>query len=533
MNYKQHSIQTFIKSNPCHRTHSTISSSNQNSINLTPILKSTSKSKKPFPIYLKYANNPSELNIRVQQLCRRQDGGLDKAIELVKSSSIQVATISVWTQLLQHLIHANRFSLVYKLFLEMKRRAIEPDTKYFITFFSALAKCPTSKTITLERLQSIWSQAQLKSNPNLNNALTNAYLHCLITHGHSEIALELFDQLPFKTIDSITITEILKPLIESNDHKKAKEIWNRVENTLDLDSKATISFVRLFHEVDQDFAIQILKSKFNIDLNTQRYRPWALPLRKTDRLIFDSGSFCSLLRILLKMRKYSVICNVWKQVIGNRDLFLKRDSLDFVHCGLAMVAMGKCGAIEDVEKLLIWMIESNNPKLRPTSDTLDKATQAAWETNDIMSSLRFLITLTQISSDQILDLPPKLELKLQAPKINPSIRTFTTLLQTAKNSKTKSAIEQSLKLIDRIGCPILKRNVNETSQSIKLKGIDLKFETYWKKQYVWVLTNLLDKEPNKKWTSWREKIDDYLIESKDLGLRTKIETRYMNLRKTK
>lgn len=524
MNFNQQFIHKLIKPKPFERN---LTSLTQNANSVSPIFESTpSKTKKPFPIYVKYANNPSELNIRVQQLCKRQDGGLDKAIELVKSSSIQVATVSVWTQLLQHLIQAQRFSFVYKMFLEMKRRAIEPDTKYFITFFSALAKCPPSKTITLERLQSIWRQAQSTSKQSLNNALTNAYLHCLITHGHTEIAFELFEQLPPKTIDSITITEILKPLIQSNDHKRAKEIWERVGKTLELDLKATISFFTLFHEHDQAFAIKILESKLDIDLSSKKYKPWALPLKKSDQLVFDSGSLCSLLRILLKMRKYSAVCDVWKQVISNRDLFLKRDSLDYVHCGLAMVAMGKCGAIEDVEKLLIWMIESNNQKLQPTSDTLDKAIQAAWETDQLSSALRFLITLTHISSDQIPDTQPKLELKIKAPKIDPSIRTFTTLLQTAKNSRTKTASNQCLTLIDRIGCPILKRNEVD-SRTPKRKGFDLKFETYWKKQYVWVLTDLLDKQKVEKWITWRQRIDDYLIECGDLELRTKIETRYM------
>ncbi|EGG00573.1 uncharacterized protein MELLADRAFT_111754 [Melampsora larici-populina 98AG31] len=520
MNFNQQFIQKLIKPKPFERNHSSISTPNQNPTKLSPIFKSTStsKPKKPFPIYVKYANNPSELNIRIQQLCKREDGGLDKAIELVKSSSIQVATVSVWTQLFQHLIHAQRFSFVYKLFLEMKRRAIEPDTKYFITFFSALAKCPPSKTITLERLQSIWSQAQSTSRSTLNNALTNAYLHCLINHGHTEIAFELFDKLPPKTIDSITITEILKPLISSNNHEKAKQIWKRVENTLELDLKATISFVTLFHEHDQEFAIKILESKLNINLSTQKYKPWQSALKKSnDQLSFDSGSFCSLLRILLKMRKFSMVCEVWKQVRSDRDLFLKRDSLDFVHC-----------------ELLIWMIESNNQKLQPTSDTLDKAIQAAWETNQLSSALRFIITFNQISSDQILETQPTLELKTKAPTIKPSIRSFTTLLQTAKNSRTKTGIHQSLILIDRIGCPILKRNEEGLSKLSKLmNGFDAKFQTYWKQQYLWVLSNLLDKQKSEKWIGWRQRIDDYLIESGDFELRTKIETRYMTSTKKK
>lgn len=90
---------------------------NKSPTDLNP--KTTSSTRKQLPIYLRYANNPSELNIRVQQLCQRPDGGLNAAIELVKSSSVQVATVSVWTQLLQHIIDAKRFSFVYKLFLEV------------------------------------------------------------------------------------------------------------------------------------------------------------------------------------------------------------------------------------------------------------------------------------------------------------------------------------------------------------------------------------------------------------------------------
>lgn len=241
----------------------------------------------------------------------------------------------------------------------MKRRAIQPDPRFFISFFAALAKCPPSRNITLPRLQCLWSDAEpLRSIPVTRTALTNAYLHCLTSHGHGEEAFDVFESLSPNTIDSVTISQMLKPLTESqsvSDRERARSLWDRLGTTLDLDVRAIMSFASLFlrspQRVDQDLASQILESKLGLSLGPN-YRYWASadksgPLGRKIR--FDAGSLSSLLRMLLGMRKYSVICRLWAQIVANRDLYLERQALDFLHCGLAMVAMGKCDAGADVE----------------------------------------------------------------------------------------------------------------------------------------------------------------------------------------
>ncbi|KAG0145437.1 hypothetical protein CROQUDRAFT_78748 [Cronartium quercuum f. sp. fusiforme G11] len=518
-----------------------------------------SSTRQQLPIYLRYANNPSELNIRLQQLCLRPDGGLDAAIKLVKSSSIQVATVSVWTQLLQHVVQANRFSFVYKLFLEMKRRAIQPDAQFYVTFFASLAKCPPSKTITLARLQSLWTDTEplLHSLAHLNRtALVNAYLHCLTSHGHAQAAFDLFETLPPRTIDSVTVSQMLKPLTSSHapaDRDRARSLWQRLGSTLDLDVRATMSFAALFlrspDRADQKLAIEILESRLGLSLGPN-YRFWAPPTKTGPlgkQIRFDAGSLSSLLRMLLGMRKYSVICRLWVQVVANRDLYLERDALDFVHCGLAMVAMGKCDGIDDVEALLVWMLESKKKKLLPRTDTLDKAMQAAWETNNLSASLRILHAFTHIPHDNILpatDLTMPLLSAAQTCPLKPSTRALCTLLQTAQSVGTARALERALLALSRVGCALLQtetearaaheveRREIRSSTGVSVASFDLSFERYWRRQYIWILTDVLDRVGRKKddegqWKSWRDRIDKHLEVSGDVEFRTRIEARSM------
>ncbi|MBW0483817.1 hypothetical protein O181_023532 [Austropuccinia psidii MF-1] len=556
-------ISSTTKINPS----STFKSSN--SIHLQSNSSNSSKPKRP--IYLRFANNPSELNIRIQHLSKISNGGLDKAIELVRQSSIQVATVSVWTQLLQLITRARRFSLVYRVFLDLKQRQIQPDTQFFVSFFAALANSPKSKNVTLDRLKSIWSQAHHSNQISSSNhtkqlpiQLTNAYLNSLCSHGFIDETFELLKKLPSDSIDSITISQVLKSLNPTHDHLNlTRDLLNQSNLLEKFDLRAILTIASLFlkstHQNHQQFGAKLIHDKIGIQVDTikENYRFWAkshgpLPKPNQATLRFDSGELTTLLRILLKLQKFSLIRRLWDQIIKNRDLYLHRDSIDQIHCGLVMVALGQCGRIDEVESLLQWMIESKSYKLLPISDTLDKAMQAAWQAEDLTAAIRILTLLSQQRKD-LVDPPASQEKKsttnsilstgpAQFKAIWPSNRALSTLLQTAGNSGKTSEIDQAFRLVEQFNRrlpekrPHCATSPQNPSSCLPSLPIDKSVELYWQRQYIWVLTDLLDRmirRPEKSLSSdrraaleeWRTQIDEELEKEGNLEMRMKIENR--------
>lgn len=197
------------------------------------------------------------------------------------------------------------------------------------------------------------------------------------------------------------------------------------------------------------------------------------------------------------------------------------------------------------------MLKSENKRLRPRCDTLDKALQASWESNNLTVSLRILVAFTKVPHDGILtSTEASASLLLQAAEpcsLRPSTRALCTVLQTAQGVGTTPALERALRAIHRIGCALL-RTESEARQECEAERkeirvasgssvppFDLSFERYWRRQYVWVLSDILDRvmkrvkvsEDQTEWKAWRDRIDDFLAKNGDVEFRNRIETRRM------
>ncbi|PLW37958.1 hypothetical protein PCANC_06421 [Puccinia coronata f. sp. avenae] len=555
---------------------------------------------------LRYANNPTELIIRVEKLA--QQSRLDLIIQLIKTSSTKVATVSVWTELFKLLIKFNQQHLSYKLYLEIKRRRIQLDLQFYHLYFHLISTAkPSTKHFNLTRLESIWSQSQqlittttTTTTPPTNHSkiqLTNAYLNSLIHHGFTSKVFQLFHSLPATQIDSVTLYHLSKSLSsqQEEDLEKAKQLiqkWGAQEDKMDL--RTTLSFANLFlkstNTTHHSYAATLIQERIGIQIHANPYKFWSkhqpimtpknsstspIPNQEENtpqvknQLRFDQpGQLTTLLRMLLKMKKFSLVRNLWAQIHANPDLYLDREAIDSTHCGLVIIAMGRCGAMDQVEDLLCWMMQSGNKKLRPNSDTLDKAIQAAWQTEDLSSGIAVLASLTHTYDQGLLTAEEEKKAVVEtwrqksktrgATAISPSNRALVTLLQAAGRIGKVKEISRALETVAQFRTlpiaaaasppppppsttspctpngkttqPTLGLGAPESSQEI---------ERYWVDQFVWVATDLLDKllsrsEHNKvlsqdqidTFSDWRARIDAFLQQDPShTPLRSRIESR--------
>lgn len=73
-------------------------------------------------VRVRYADNESQLTTRIKNLCAQGPDGVAAAIKLVKDSSVKVAKVAVWTQLMQELAKAERWKAFRDVRLEVKHR---------------------------------------------------------------------------------------------------------------------------------------------------------------------------------------------------------------------------------------------------------------------------------------------------------------------------------------------------------------------------------------------------------------------------
>ncbi|KNZ46067.1 hypothetical protein VP01_758g4 [Puccinia sorghi] len=539
---------------------------------------------------LRFANNPTELIVRIQQLTAKKTQ-LAHIIHLIKSSSTSVATISVWTELFKLLISHKKQHWSYKLFLEIKRRQIKPDTQFFHHYFHLISTAEPSPTkhFTLHRLESLWKQATATSS---QHHLTNPYLNCLIKHGFTSHAFQYFNSLPTNSIDSTTLYHVSKSLSSSNPQhlQQAQELIQKFQHEQQLlDLRNTLSFANLFLKSNDtnhhEYASHLIQERLGIQLQHNPYQFWAKTKHKpiltpnqqqpTNQLSFEPGQLTTLLRMLLKMKKFALIRKLWAQITTNPDLYLQRDTLDSTHCGLVMVAMGRCGAMGEVEgekirilsfilsqrliciphftALICWMIESGNKRLRPNHDTLDKAIQAAWQTEDLSAGISILASLThkisllephEEAEKAIVELSRK-GIKGMRP-LEPSNRALATLLQAAGRIGKVAEIGRALETVAKFRMlpdpPTPTANSKGTGPTTVL-GVpesSEEIERYWADQFIWVATDLLDKllsrpdhlpkifsvEQMQNFSDWRTRIDQHLQQDPaSIPLRSRIESR--------
>lgn len=597
------SLSLSSRTQPGHLAGSTSSSSSKSppptdiqSVNLHPHQSPSSLLHQP---KLRYANNPTELIIRIQKLCSGDSPNrLDLAIQLVKSSSVRVASISVWTELFKLVLKFKKFSLTYKLFLELKRRSIKPDFKFFTFYFYLISRSPRSRNWSFQRLESIWSQARSTIDSESNSdsiGLTNSYLTCLCSHQFVDQAIDLFESIPSHSVDSTTIYQLSTSLQSTpQDLDRIRRILKHFQSIEEpheqLDIRTCLRLASLFlrstNRSDHQFGSRLVQDRLGIDLEPNRYQFWVKskppiilhPETKLPLIRFDAGQLTTLLRMLLRSRKYSLIRRLWSQIVSNRDLYLKRDSLDKTHCGLAMIAMGKSNATDEIQDLLVWMIKSGDKRLRPNSDTLDKAIQSAWQVEDLSLGIRILASLTQNydeelirpgtkdESDQLVTLTRASELKPRLAPIWPSNRALCTILQTSGKLGAIGEIDRALRVIEVFSRQLPEKTSIERSQPRAetffdqdedgsededqfLEGAreDLgTIEKYWYHQFIWVLTDLLDKillrsqdSPDRlsnvissdrlqSIQKWRSLIDRHLSSDRHqfLELRARIEHRH-------
>lgn len=247
--------------------------------------------------------------------------------------------------------------------------------------FERLSHAPSTVHTRLEELRSDWAdwihiRDALGPNP-LHVRVTNAYIKCLIAHGYREAATQLVESLPRNAMDSVTAVQLLQGFnrdqsrpngsvredasqqdgprahrkdgqaTSAQDPSRALAAWERaLGNEAGINPAAIASLATLLTQteggVPQYMVMDLLHKHFGIDVRLKRK-----PL--TRDMVFDSRSLTSLLRLLLRMDKRMTAANVFAQVTDEPDRFLERDALDFVHCGLGMVAEGERGKPEEVE----------------------------------------------------------------------------------------------------------------------------------------------------------------------------------------
>ncbi|KAK4056197.1 hypothetical protein OIO90_002638 [Microbotryomycetes sp. JL221] len=228
---------------------------------------------------------------RVRLLAQRNE--LDSAVDLVKRSPRQSATIVVWNVLINEHLSRNKIKQAYELWMDLKRRGLRPTGRSFATFLGGVARASAKQhgrppASTVSRVKTVYAQwlqhvardanAVQDASANVNTSRwrlalerdqthqeddkltslpTNHYLAFLSNVGDVESMLQTYSDMPSSGTlapNSATRSVMLSGLrqhmaLRPELFKVAHELWQQIEVRPDeLDVRTASIMITLCRE---------------------------------------------------------------------------------------------------------------------------------------------------------------------------------------------------------------------------------------------------------------------------------------------
>lgn len=331
------------------------------------------------------------LTDRIKLLCTRQQ--YDVAVDLVKTSS--VSNVIVWNVLIHEILLDKKFKRSFELWMDMKRRGIQPSVRSYTTFFNGHSKVKEMEGPSLARVKTVFAQWELyaqgeldriaeaksgrlkKRQPQLERGPrgqrsyeeteedvpsksssepiscipTNAYLHFLASTKNIDILLSTFSAMPSTgplAPDSTTYSTVLSALRSSTapEHfQVAMKLWKHMlENKKGqvMDTMTISTIISICREAvrpdDQKIGLEVAQQFYGFVLpameDTLVSPKIAVPLVE-----LDSAALSNIFSLALKMQQYNLVTRWFDQVRDYPKRFNAKAVLSSWHCDLVYLAL--------------------------------------------------------------------------------------------------------------------------------------------------------------------------------------------------
>ncbi|TFK75914.1 hypothetical protein BDN72DRAFT_831351 [Pluteus cervinus] len=103
---------------------------------------------------------PFVLSARLKKLC--DAGKVEEAVAMLKNAPLDASNTAVWNTLIWECMKARKFTVAYKLYVDMKRRGFSPSTRTFQTMFSGLSRIEqwNHHTLQLQNARNLYEHYQ-------------------------------------------------------------------------------------------------------------------------------------------------------------------------------------------------------------------------------------------------------------------------------------------------------------------------------------------------------------------------------------
>lgn len=299
----------------------------------------------------------------------------------------------MWNVLLNAVLQAKQFKRAYELWMDMKRRGVEPTARSYGTFFSGFAKLKGEVVEggNLARVQTVYRQWEhhvekvlerseqgMKSKngklsilvaeeeqssatkdtvDDLSVLPTNHYLSFLSSTHNIDLLLSTFSSLPSDgplSPTSMTYSIVLSGLRQTASTNpahftSAMNIWKQLlasPSNLDIDTKTVSIIISLCRDQsrpdDQRAGLEVAKAFYGFVDPTDEALLVASPGNKSGlaapRVELDSPGLSNVLSLAIRMQQFNLVVRWFDQVRDYPKRFGK-GVIDHHQCDLVLVAM--------------------------------------------------------------------------------------------------------------------------------------------------------------------------------------------------
>ncbi|KAG6821282.1 hypothetical protein H0H93_002392 [Arthromyces matolae] len=423
------------------------------------------------------------LSNRLKKLCNV--GNVDGAVELLKNSPRDAQNVVVWNTLIWESMKAERFSLAYRLYVDMKRRGFSPNPRTYRSMFTGLSKIKDwpSHSKQLQNARSLYLNFQSHLNsikahdptsPHLSPRPLDAYLRIL---GDNRLWQEMFDlyyALPSEGPGApdeyiytamfyglaVTPTGVDALTVQKKHAHEAKILWDmmlkaRVKNQFTIDStlvNSAILALSLGDEAEHNLAFSISHEFFGLA------KPFDLSQNKGS-IPLSSKAFDAVLRLCNASGNHALSIRFFDEIVRRTSKPDSTQVLDQGHFNQILKArlhMPDAGTAEFSVRTVETMVHKeasagkNGPQLRPNFGTYNLALIACWRDADWRGATRLFNLMTGFRAHDFMD-GSVITNPQRIPGLrymNPAPDHWTFLIRTALASRSRANVRQVLRMIN-------------------------------------------------------------------------------------
>ncbi|KII95203.1 hypothetical protein PLICRDRAFT_149719 [Plicaturopsis crispa FD-325 SS-3] len=442
--------------------------------------------------------HPHVLSQRLKKLC--EDGKVDEAVGMLKSSPLDAQNPPVWNTLVWECMKAQRYTLAYRLFTDMKRRGFSPTTRTYQTMLSGLSRIEhwPSYPRQLNHAHALYEYVvshleEVKEHDPTSKDLTvqpiASYIKILGDAGLYQRVFDVFyamDQDGPLSPDQFIFTSMLRALgraatpltkngeslsddsVYQKNASDAKLLWRQMLKAsqrspgFTVDSylvTAAIKAMSRGRRPDQDFALEIAGTYLGLIRPGQQQSPNAKTIPLT------APAFEAVLELCNHMDAPELCIHFTQQVIdrpGGSDLIDRIHMEQTLKAHVALAARATEGHSYQALQALQWMLREeilgkNGPRLRPAASTFKLVLRACWHNCDWQSASKTFELMTGFRARDFKDADApgrkeyKMEKRSKGRNLVPDADAMSCIVRTAWVSGSRPIMRQALRMFDLWG----------------------------------------------------------------------------------